>query len=62
MNDLINKVAYFADDGTAMIEIAPHRTLNRCAFQNKQHVWRQPQAQLFVCVGCGQSVTEIPQR
>jgi hypothetical protein len=42
--------AYVVDDGTRMIEIAPHQYVNRCAFNRQQHNW-QRRGKDLVCKG-----------
>jgi hypothetical protein len=57
MNEAI-KAAYAADDGTEMIEVAPHQTINRCAHDDRKHSWEINPAKRheLVCRWCKQRV------
>jgi hypothetical protein len=50
--------AYIADDGTRMIEVAPHQYVNRCAFNRRQHVWKL-HGKDSVCTGSGRVAADV---
>lgn len=51
--------AYAAEDGTQMIEIGPYQYLNRCAHDQRAHIWTKvPGKGMIVCKNCGAEVKE----
>jgi ribosomal protein S27E len=51
------QAAYIADDGTEMLEVAPHCYINRCVFEKKRHNWTR-EAMRVRCLNCGRTAVE----